>query len=210
MNFENSKAILFAGLERGDIVEYVASIGSMEGYKVLVIDNSYMHDIFIAKDSDENNTETDRGAITYLKDVQYSEEMKKFYDFIFVYNGFTRCDLSEIKADITVVQTDASKHHLMKLRKDMVYFNNKYILIYRDRIGKKIVPADLASFIGKNPSEIAVIDYESVDTAAYIAFTIDGHMNTLRGASAGMQETVSYFLSTLYNLDAKTIKRRYL
>lgn len=205
-----SITILLAGTERCDILEILSQIGMREGRKVCVIDDSYSHDLFIAKEPSEDSTDTDRDNIMYYKDVRYDEAMKEYYDVIFIYSGMR--DDVKVRADYNIIQSDSAKHNLMRVKKIMENMSiDDYFLIYRDREGKKIRPSSMISFLGKDPQETAVLDLSVDDFSAYTAFTVNGHMvDGLKNYSEGMQGTIAFLCEKLYNIDSKTFKRRYI
>ena len=203
------ETVLFAGIERCDILELLTQTGMKEGKRVCVIDDSYSHDLFITKAPDENSMDTDRDNITYFQDTQYSPAMKEYYDFIFVYTGMR--DDVKIDADYYIIQTDAAKQNLLRTRHIMEAMGiNDYFLIYRDRESKKIKPSAMIDFLGVKPEETAVIDLNVEDFSAYVAFTNNSHMvEGLKNFSTGMQDTAVYLYEKLYHVDSKTMKRRY-
>lgn len=214
---DNTKIISITGLERGDFPYFLSRALEEKRFRVLTIDNSCSHDLFLSlKRADEKTDYAERGRCVYMRNKYVeADRMGAFekFDAVIMFHGLNAdYDLLEM-SDKVVLMTDYTPSGIRYIREyvDMEYMEglpkDNLILLYRDRPGPKLAEQFIQSQFGLTGIENeAAVDYDEGDYNAYISFCYNG-VQRLKGLSPGMRAAI-HMVRTLATGSGKKGGRR--
>lgn len=190
------KTISFAGVERGDIVYYIAKLLAADGKSVLCIDNSKRNDLMtsIRNDYTDKETKETRLSSTYVNDIRYygsitytsnkkkSERAFKRFDYTVVYHGLDIDKDIWDTSDLRFVMENSDlfdRTDLSAAIKDLDMKAYPIIALYVDVFYGKIKEQDLEyTLINKEEGEELIdsisISFDPDDITARQAFQYNG------------------------------------
>lgn len=213
---ENTKIISICGMERGDLAAIIANMLEAKKLRILVIDNSCCHDLFLSLHralEERNHFECDR--VLYMRNKicrgDRLEEFEKF-DVVIINHGlnvyFEMMDLS----DLIVLQTsyEPNCHTMIKDYIDIDYLNNvdreKFFVVYRDKPSGKVDEQYVLKAIGLNrvENELQVFFDEAVYNA-YVNMLYNG-ANTAKVPYGDMRTVTNALITELVGHGGKKLR----
>ena len=205
---ENVKIISFLGMERCDLVYFLAKSFEDKKYRTLVIDNSCSHDLFLSlKRENENTDYVEHGRSVYMRnkyvDPENAGAFEKF-DVVVIYHGLNvNYDLLEM-SDKVVLMTDylPVTHRNIIDYIDMEYVNTiskeKLYFVLRDKPSFKISEQYILRILGITGIDYeAVIDYDEGNYNAYINYCYNGSQS-FKGLSSDMRMLLKNLMEFLF------------
>ena len=200
------KLITFMNSERCDFVYYLGRILSQLSVNVVLIDNSEQHELFrtihglIEDDTEEEEALIERGNVSYLKDIAYSPDFFKSFDYIVVQMGNNYNEEYIEYSDLVFCMPDYRPYSI----EDVPGLPETTMYIMRDKAGKVNEKSD-AELMGELPEQIVgSIDYDYNDYSAYLALLYNGRQR-LKGLSEAMIEALAFVVSKVSEKDEKTV-----
>ena len=191
---KTTKMLSIVGAERGDFPYFLARTFEEKKFRILVIDNSCSHDLFLSLNhADETSDYVERGRTVFMrnKTVEPDETgaLEKF-DIVIVFHGYNvDYDLIDL-SDKLVCLTDylPTTHRYIKEYIDMAYVNafdkeNLYLVLLDKPSGKvseQVIKNNLSLTGIENE---AIIYYDEGCYNAYINLCYNG-AQSLKGLSA--------------------------
>jgi hypothetical protein len=133
------KIISIAGIRRGDIVLYLASLIAAKNEPVLVVDNSTQHAVFRFASGSESGDEAYLENISFIYDAVFDEKLTEHFPYIIVYHEMNVNREWWDESDSRIMVTDFDKFNLDDIHeatKDMVL--DDLILMVTNRFSGKI------------------------------------------------------------------------
>lgn len=196
---ENTKLISFVGMERCDIPYYLASQLEKKKLRVLVIDNSFGHDLFLSlKRPDEETFYLECGHIVYARDVALSEEFFEKFDVVIVYHGFNMDEDILLASNRVVFSTDYFKTTINQIWEyiDTDWINEnipkeKILMLYRDKMNSKISEKYILNKIGLvGLEEDFIISFDESNQCLYLNYIYNG-IQDMKGASSELKTVIN-------------------
>lgn len=210
------KVISICGVERGDFPYYTAALLAKSGKTVLVIDNSYVNDVFRAI---TNGTENDdialRQNITYMHNIMYNKEYDDVYDFIIVWHGMNIKTSILEQSDSVYVLPDYTPECLISISNRIQDKNIVTAVYMRDAVeNTKISDMTAMSLMSVEKSKLRfVVGYDGKDYENYLSFLYNGrqtfanltpnYSNCLKSLVAGELEIDQKQANKLYKKTRK-------
>lgn len=206
-----SKIVIFAGLERCDILYHIVSIlaKSKENPKIMVVDNSKTHDLYniIERPDDFEIAMLDSAVV--LKSKYVDDEFN--YDYVFIYQGNNLSKANEhlYIADYVYLQTDYTPVSIQLLKafleeaiqNDQQLEDKQAVLIFRDNVTSKIKESMILDSMVAGVREPFVLPYDSKDYEAYISLLYNGSQKL-----KATPEFISVIVQILVDLTKKSDK----
>lgn len=213
---ENTKIISIVGLERGDYPYFLTKTFEEKRYRVLTIDNSSRHEVFLSqKREDEEADYVERGRCVYMRNKCVEEEeteaLEKF-DIVIVFHGMNIDNYLLEISDKVIFTTDYVPATIDEINRyvDMqmieeVPKENLYV-IYRDKVGNKLDEKYILRQYGLTSIENEmVIDYDEGNYNAYINYCYNGSQQ-LKGISSEMRAAINMIKTVIVGEDKKKKK----
>lgn len=170
-----SKYITFSGVERCDIIYYVAKTISQTGHTVLVVDNSYQKDMYEAVDHSRGAEIVERQNVIFIPNVEYSEDFFNHFDYVLIYMGMAIDEKICKKSDLNYVICDYTPFAIRNIKEKFGEFLSDCHIIIRDKANGKISDKAIANQLGVPYHHIlGIIPYDSKDYGNYIALVYNG------------------------------------
>lgn len=175
-----SKTISICGVERGDAAYYLAVILSKatpQGNTVLVIDNSYIHDIYAAiTDDDLTKKFAVKQNITYMKNVLFNKDYEGFFDYVVIWHGNNINEDILKNSDYIYVMPDYTKASLSTIKNKISDLSIASIITLRDSVfSNKLSEKRIADYLGIKEEQIKfTLVYDNKDYENYLAFLYNG------------------------------------
>ena len=208
--------VSFVGLERSDIVFYLAKIlqerNTTEGYRtVLLVDNSDSKDLFyIVNKKDEEEVTMKR--ITFQCDMAYDPEYFNQFAFIIVYHGLDVDKEILEQSDMVVCSADYNPNNYKILSGILDGYTKDIQMIYRNWMNKKIKENLIENEIGIPNEQVemrSIIKASLQDQNAYIQLLHNGNQRVNKSElSELMIETLKYLVEKITGVqDDKTLNK---
>ena len=172
-----AKVIHICGIERGDFPYYIAAILAENDNIVLVIDNSYTHDLFTGVSEDMDKDFVVKQNITYVKNKSFdSSEYEGAFEYVIVYHGMNILPETIKEDDIVYILPDYNPVSLKMIRSKLPAELNLNGIIFRDSVmSNKISDAKGAKMLGLKPEKVTYsLIYDSKDYENYLALIYNG------------------------------------
>ena len=205
------KIISFAGVRHADIPYYMAKIMSTKGGYVLVIDNSYENDLYLAVQREEGSESAlKQRNIFYMCNVCYDQSFFEKFASVVVYHGM------DIDEEIWKASTDRylmvnTDRFDMRAARDAVRDLEDQVTIivvdaYYEKIKEPMV-AKLLEITGTKLKDTLVLPAEPADRSALEAFQFNG-VQRVAQTSKVMKELMQNLYQDLYGeIKAKLFKK---
>ena len=196
--------ITYVGIERCDIVYYLLRIGKNLGKNVLAVDNSITGDLFHIHMKEDNSGVVKNGSVTVMRNRIVGKREAENYDLVVVYEGMNP-EYSNYR-DLTIFAPSENEAE-WELEKPFVA-NRKggeLLCILRDRSTRKVNESVLSQFFDVEFDEIMEEEYGDVGYASYVALTHNHSAKIPR--NGGIKSIVMNLATTIYKVDAKTLKK---
>jgi len=197
------KMISFIGLEQSDIPYYLACELEQKKLRVLVVDNSFSHDLFKSIKKAETNTDYQEcGRIVYIQNVAYSNDFFEKFDVVIIYHGYNVDEKLLETSDKIVVYTnyfkDTAEMFFNYIDVDWINENipaERTIMLFRDKLSNKIAEEYIQHRIGITEiSEEYVISFDEGNLINYFNFTYNGKQKR-----SGISGEMKSFIDVLKN-----------
>lgn len=208
--------VSFIGLERSDIIFYLAKIlqerNTSEGYRtVLLIDNSNSKDLFYIVNK-ENDEEVTMKRITFDHDIAYDAEYFNQFAFTIVYHGLDVDREILEHSDMVVCSTDYNPNNYKLLSGILNGYSKDIQMIYRDWMNKKIKENFIENEIDISHEQVemrSIIKANLQDQNAYIQLLHNGNQRVNKSElSELMIETLKYLVEKITGVqDEKTLNK---
>lgn len=203
-----SKTISICGVERGDVAYYMAVIlskASIQGNTVLVIDNSFTHDIYSAVA--ESNTDKEfvvKQNITYMKNALINKDYEGFFDYVIIWHGNNINDEILKNSDFIYVMPDYTKASLNVIKTKITDWDNVSMVVLRDSvISNKLSEKRIAEYLGIKEEDIKyTLIYDNKDYENYLAFLYNGRQ-TFGNLTPIYNEFLTAAIAQITELDTK-------
>ena len=209
-----NRIISFLGLERCDLVLYLAGIYNSIKMSTLVIDNSYSKDLYYAINKGEDY-EVERGYVTYVQDLDYSKEVFNGFDCVIFYEGLNPNSINIAASDILFIVSDYTEAVIRQIRGfyecdikkglDLAEKTHgkelKMYCILRDKISRKISDKLVCSMLGCSKSEFAgSLLFCEEDYRRYIDLGFNSN-NKIQGCSKELKEALTFIFAHTEEID---------
>ena len=174
---------------------------------VIVIDNSTSHELFNAvlnpiNDEDRKLEMVTRGKITYLKDIDYSPDFFKTFEYIVVYEGDTVQEGYLKHSDVLISMPDCKPTTLKNLYE--MPENCEFIL--RDTVNKLSMNS-VAQLANIRVKQIAgSLPYDPDDYAHYLSLLYNGRQR-LKGLSDEYIQALTYVLIRITDENERKVEK---
>ncbi len=198
--------ISFIGMERCDILHYIADAGIKQNKKVLVIDNSYSNDYYSSFATMEDGIFVEIGDLMVVKNIRFSENLYAKFDYVFVYHGRNLEKESYQCSDLRYVMTNYQPTQIQELHK--IEFDHSLVhhMIFRDKVLKKITEDIVVDEIQITVGEIYVLPIDMKDYELYLMLSYNS-FKKLAGCSQDMYQTILKMGTCIYGIDEKQMKK---
>lgn len=213
---ESTKLISFVGMERCDVIVYLANMFRTKRIRALLIDNSCDQDLFGSLNrADYKLDYLEQGRIVYMRNKCVEpDDLGAFekFDVVVVYHGLNvNYDMVNI-SDYVVLQTDYFPANIrtimncMELDRVLSLPLENIMYVYRDKGSTKVSEAQI-----KKMMDIPTVDNEQIlfydegNFNAYLNYCWNGSQET-KGVSSEMKMLVSTLQSWLVGSDKKKKK----
>ncbi len=215
---KTTKMVSVIGLENGGFPYFLTKSLEEKKYRILVIDNSFSHDLFLAlNNADETSDYVERGRTVYMRNkTVLPDQMGAFekFDIVIIYHGlnvdYDLLDLSDKMVILTDYRPSTIREILHEI--DMSYLNTctpkeDLYLVYMDKPSSKISEQYLKKQLQLTDVENEYLIY--LDEGCYNAYvnlcyngsqslkglsteyrnTLKAVRNALTGTNAGRKKT---------------------
>lgn len=215
---ENTKIVSIVGQEKGDLPYFLTRVLEEKKCRILVIDNSCDHDLFLSlRRADEEADYVEHGRTVYMRNKTVTQEeagaLKKF-DVVILYHGlnpdYELLDLS----DSLVLQTDYLPVTLQYIND---YINMEYVnafpkehtfVVFRDKSSVKVSEEYIMKVLGLTQIENeATIYYDEGNYNAYVNFCYNGTQE-LKGISSEMRAALNMLRIELLGDEKKNRQKK--
>lgn len=213
----NTVLVSFVGMERCDILLYVAKILTAEKKEILIIDNSCSKDLFLSVTHDPESSMTDYRGITIGKDIACSPELFINYEYVLIYHGFNVDDRMLGLSDKVYVFTNYERsmsERLAKLLHSLPEGQGNVSIVYRDKISHKVPEKLVLKDLGISYAAIKEqysLPFDKKDYSLYLFLTHNGSQSLKNASNAYVTILFSIVADILgidkAQLDKKTIQR---
>lgn len=180
--------ISFIGMERCDIVYYVARILNAADKNVLIVDNTINHGIFNSLRKPEGEEMARVGNISAICNKKFSEFFFNCYDYVLIYHGMNLneelCEVSDFRyvvSNFSPFMTKKVAGLINKINENLAYYVILREKVY-DKISEKLILSEL-SLKDVQVKEVFHLLYSDTDYICY--------MNLLRNGSQQPKSTSS-------------------
>lgn len=147
--------ISVVGLERMDVIYYVSRLLSCAGYRIMIVDNTRLHELFYSiRKADDQERLAQTNNIYTIKNCAFSEEFFNQFDYVFIAHGFEVEDTLWFNSDIYLLQTDLKACTTYGIKKQMTKEIGKVNLLVFDMYGKKVTMEVLRKEIGVTTEQV--------------------------------------------------------
>lgn len=215
---EKTKIVSIIGKEKGDFPYFLTRALEEKKCRILVIDNSCDHDLFLSLHrADEKADYVEHGRTVYMRNKCVNPDeagaFKKF-DVVIIYHGLNPdYDLIDM-SDSMVIQTDYLPVTLQYINDciEMEYINlfpkEHTFVIFRDKSSVKVSEQYILKILGLTQIENeATIYYDEGNYNAYVNFCYNGKQE-LKGISSEMRAALNMIRVELLGEDKKLLKRK--
>ncbi len=203
-----SKTISLCGVERGDVAYYLAVILSHStnlGSTVLVVDNSYSHDIYSAVTDEELDKEyVIKQNITYIKNALINKDYEGIFDYVIVWHGMNIREDILNNSDHIYVMPDYTRNSIKTIKEKISDFSIVDAIVLRDSVlMNKLSDQKIAEALGVKPELIKyTLIYDNKDYENYLAFLYNGRQ-TFGNLSPVFNEYMISLAGTILEINAK-------
>lgn len=215
---ENTKIISIVGLERGDYPYFLTKAFEEKKYRVLTIDNSSRHEVFLSlKRDDEEADYVERGRCVFMRnkcvEEDETEALEKF-DIVIVFHGMNVDDYLLEISDKVIFTTDylpftvneISSYVDMQMIEEVPKEN--LFVIYRDKVGNKLDEKYILRQYGLTAVENeAAVDYDEGNYNAYVNYCYNGSQQ-LKGISSEMKAAINLIKTVIVGEEKKKKKKK--
>lgn len=214
---KNTRLISVVGLERGDFPYFLSRIFEEKRFRILVIDNSCSHDLFLALQSECKSDYVERGRTVFMRDKTVSPEdagaLKKF-DIVIIYHGYhPDYDLIDMSHKLVCI-TDYLPGTIRNIggNIDMEYINSfnkeNFYLVYLDKpsekVSEQVIRRELALSDVENES---FVYYDEGCYNAYISLCYNG-THSLKGLSGEYRNALKAIYAAIAGEEKRNKKNR--
>lgn len=224
---ENTRIVSIIGMERCDLAAYLANVLESKKLRVLCIDNSCSHDLFLSlKRVNEQRDYVECDRVVYMRNKTCSENetgaFEKF-DVVIIYHGlnidYDLTDMSDVVVLMTSYEPPCMQYIIENI--DMNYLNEidkeKLFVMYRDKVSGKVDEKFILKSLGLSGVENELIIYfdegiynayinmlyNGANTAKNMYGDMKAAVHTLRTAIAGGDVAKKKSLFSTKALDAE-------
>ncbi len=201
------KILTITNSNKCDLAYYLAKLLADAYPNVVVIDNSSYHELFFAAqnitvDDDQDLDVITRGNLTFIKDVDYSPDFFKSFDYVVVYEGDKAHKSYLEHSDLLIAMPDCRPFIFKKLSE----MPETCEYIFRDAV-EKLNKNSLAELTGIKVEQIAgMIPLDPGDYANYLGLLYNGRQH-LKGISDECAQALIYILIKLTGEDEKKVEK---
>ena len=215
---ENTKIVSIIGQERGDFPYFLTRVLEEKKCRILVIDNSCNHDLFLSlRRADEEADYVEHGRTVYMRNKSVNPEdagaFQKF-DVVILYHGLNADYELLNMSDSLVLQTDYLPTTLQYINDyiDMEYVNafskEHLYVVFRDKCSVKVSEEFVLKVLGLTQIENeATIYYDEDNYNAYVNFCYNGTQG-LKGISSEMRATLNMIRVELLGDEKKNRQKK--
>lgn len=204
---KSTKMISIVGAERGDYPYFLARMFEEKKFRILVIDNSCSHDLFLAlNNADETSDYVERGRTVFMRNKTVTPDetgaLEKF-DIVIVFHGFNvdydLIDLSDKLVCITDYLPTTLRYIVENI--DMEYINefdkeNLYLVLLDKPSGKVSEQVIRIALSLTDVENEAVIYYDEGNHNAYINLCYNG-AQSMKGLSGEYKNSLKEIRATI-------------
>lgn len=201
--------VTYTGKERCDILYFLIQIGKRMGKKILAVDNSYTHDLFLLFQKDDGEEIYQLDNLTICKDCKPDRKVRD-YDIVFIYEGLLARYEGERDKIILAPSCEKAEMEMVisgfkgniEIKEDSL--DNVYI-VARDQVNRKFTSRTIAKMYGLKAENCFDMSFDEKDYSMYISLTHNGYTNFM--LSPQMYDLIESMAADLYGIDARTLKK---
>lgn len=215
---KSTKMISIVGAERGDYPYFLARMFEEKKFRILVIDNSCSHDLFLAlNNADEDSDYVERGRTVFMRNKTVARDdtgaLEKF-DIVIVFHGlhvdYDLIDLSDKVVCLTDYLPTTVRYIVDNI--DMEYideFNKEsFYLVFLDKPSGKVSEQVIRHSLSLNGVENeAVIYTDEGNQNAYINLCYNG-AQSLKGLSGEYRNSLKEIRAAILGETKKRKKEK--
>ncbi len=210
---KNTYILSIIGVEKGDFAYYLASILNSMGKSVMVIDNSYMSDLYdcLKRPDDTDDSEVvQQGDVTFLKKRDISPKVSEKYDFVIVNHGMQIYGHIMKLSDYITIVSNFEPRYKKNIINRLKGLEATADLVLRDKLNGKIseekILNDFSSNTSINVEDVYSFPYEEKDASLGQALAVNGHQK-YTALSKEYRRVLSKIISKLTNTEYKTVSK---
>lgn len=201
------KILTIANSSKCDFAFFMGKILADAYPNVIVIDNSSNHELFnaVLNPVDEEDKKCEmitRSNVTYLKDVDYSPDFFKTFDYIVVYEGDTVQEGYLKHSDVVVSMPDHKPETLKNIHK----MPDNCDFIMRDGVPKININSAAALMDINKERIIGILPYDPEDYSHYLSLLYNGRQH-FKGLSDEYMQALTYVTIKLTGENEKTVEK---
>lgn len=205
------KVISICGVERGDFSYYIAALLAKAGNAILVIDNSFINDVFnsVNENGEEDNVVL-RQNISYMKNVKYDREYDDIYDYVVIWHGMNIQQTILLQSDVLYVLPDYTPSCLTQINKLIEDKSLITAICMRDAVeNTKISDVTALKIMDVDSSKLRyVIAYDNKDYENYLAFLYNGRQ-TFSNLTPNYGTCLKALVAEVLEVDQKQANKLY-
>jgi hypothetical protein len=146
------------------------------GCAVLVVDNSYNHDIYSAVTDGEDKPYVIRQNITYVKNMLINKDYDGIFDYVIIWHGLNIKEEILANSDFIYVLPDYTRYVLDTVKNKITDWSIVNQVALRDSVmNNKFSDKKIAGILGIDPEKIKyALVHDTKDYENYLAFLYNG------------------------------------
>lgn len=215
---KSTKMISVVGAERGDFPYFLARMFEEKKFRILVIDNSCSHDLFLAlNNADESSDYVERGRTVFMRNktvaLDETGALEKF-DIVIVFHGYNvdydLIDLSDrlvllsdyLPTTVRYILENISMHYINEFSKE-----NFFLVLLDKPSGKVSEQVIRNSLLLSGVENESIIYYDEGNHNAYINLCYNG-AQSLKGLSSEYKKSLQEIRSSVLGERKKRKKEK--